>query len=78
MGEVAAVLLWILFGVVAIALLGLVCSWVLKARGGLEVMHYAEPDVAALAKSDAIRIKADARANAMHSRRTEQNTYGGF
>ena len=70
-------LLWIIIGVVAIALLGLVCSWVLKARGGLESMHSAEPDVAARAQSDATRIKADARANAMH-RNTQQNTLGGF
>ena len=74
MGEVAAVLLWILFGVVAIALLGLVCSWVLKARGGLESMHYADPDGAALAKSDATRIKADARTNAVPGRSAQQNT----
>jgi hypothetical protein len=33
------VTLWIVVGVVAIAVLGFVCSWVLNARGGLEAAH---------------------------------------
>jgi hypothetical protein len=34
---VLAVTVWIVVGLVAIALLGFVCDWVLKARSGLEV-----------------------------------------
>lgn len=60
MGEVAAVLLWILVGVVAIALLGLACSWVLKARGGFEPVQ-SDPDPVT-------------RANAVPSRGAQQNT----
>jgi hypothetical protein len=59
MGEVAAVLLWILVGVVAIALLGLACSWVLKARGGFESVQ-SDPD-------------AVTRANVVPSRGAQQN-----
>jgi hypothetical protein len=33
---VLAVTLWIVVGVLAIGVLGFVCSWVLNARGGLE------------------------------------------
>lgn len=29
--------LWIVIGIVAIALLGFACAWVLKARSGLEI-----------------------------------------
>jgi hypothetical protein len=38
-GEVLAVTLWIVVGVLAITVLGFVCSWVLNARGGLEPAH---------------------------------------
>ena len=31
--------LWIVVGVLAITVLGFVCSWVLNARGGLEPAH---------------------------------------
>lgn len=37
-------LLWIIIGVLAIGLLGLACSWVLKARGGLDAMYQADGD----------------------------------
>ncbi len=36
-GEVPAVTPWIVIGIVAIALLGFTCAWVLKARSGLEI-----------------------------------------
>jgi hypothetical protein len=38
-GEVLAVTLWIIVGVFAITVLGFVCSWVIRARGGLEAGH---------------------------------------
>jgi hypothetical protein len=68
MGEVAAVLLWIVIGVVAIALLGRACSWVLKAQGGLEAMQYADSDAGVRAKADAFRLNADAVPAAAPSR----------
>ncbi|HEY7049558.1 MAG TPA: hypothetical protein VH373_20245 [Jatrophihabitantaceae bacterium] len=56
-------LLWIFLGVVAIALLGLACSWVLKARGGFESVQYTDPDALARAKANVL---------------PEQNTYGNI
>jgi len=41
-GEVLAVTLWIVVGVLSITVLGFVCSWVLNARGGLEAAHPTE------------------------------------
>ena len=47
--------LWILFGLVTIALLGFVCAWILKARGGLEVEHQADPGERSLRPENARR-----------------------
>ena len=54
-------LLLIIIGVAAICVLGLVCNWVLRARGGLDSMYQSDPD-------RATRIEMDTQLNAMHSR----------
>ena len=39
--------LWIIAGVIAIGVLGLACSWVLRARSGLDSTHQYDLDRAA-------------------------------
>jgi hypothetical protein len=46
------VTLWIVLGVVALVALGLACSWVLRARGGLDAMYQTDPDRAARTELD--------------------------
>jgi hypothetical protein len=50
---VLAVTVWIVVGLVAIALLGVVCDWVLKARSGLEVDVRTDADRAHRPEADA-------------------------
>jgi hypothetical protein len=60
------VLLWIIVGVIAIGLLGLACSWVLRARSGLDSMYQYDADRAA-------RIDQDAQLNTLHTRGTHRS-----
>jgi hypothetical protein len=46
------VTLWIIIGVIALGALGLACSWVLRARGGLDALYQTDPDRAARAELD--------------------------
>jgi tRNA A37 threonylcarbamoyladenosine dehydratase len=73
MGEVSAVTLWIVVGVIALGALGLVCSWVLRARGGLDAMYQIDPDRAA-------RDEVDAQLHAMQVRDRSSGGagFGGF
>jgi hypothetical protein len=70
MGEVSAVVLWIVIGVFAISVLGVVCSRILQARSRLEPLHPADPDLRK-------RLRAEAQANAVHSRASRGETIGG-
>jgi len=67
------VTLWIIIGVIALVGLGLACSWVLRARGGLDAMYQTDPDRAA-------RIELDSQVHVMQSqsRRNDGGSYGGF
>jgi hypothetical protein len=70
-GEVSAVVLWIVIGALAICLLGVVCSWILRARSRLEP---AQPADAERRK----RLRAEAQANAAYSRAAQDNSFGGW
>ena len=61
--------LWIIVGVIAIGLLGLACSWVLRARSGLDSMHPNDPDHAA-------RTEQEAQLNALPTTRGTHRTRG--
>lgn len=72
MGEVSAVTLWIIVGVIALGALGMLCSWVLRARGGLDATYQIDPDRAA-------RDEFDAQVHAMQVRdRSQRGGFGGF
>ncbi len=61
--------LWIIAGVIAIGVLGLACSWVLRARSGLDSTHQHDLDRAA-------RTEQDTQLNALHNRGAYRD--GGF
>jgi len=69
MGEVSAVVLWIIIGVLAICLLGVVCSWILRARSRLEPAQPADPEMRK-------RLRADAEANTAYSRAARGDRFG--
>ncbi len=59
-------LLWIIAGLLAIGVLGLACSWVLRARSGLDPMYQSDPDRAP-------RVEPDAQLNPIRRRGTRQS-----
>jgi uncharacterized membrane protein YccC len=67
-GEVSAVVLWIIILALAICLLGIVCSWILQARSRLEPAQPADLE---------LRKRLEAKANALYSRTVQDNTFGG-
>jgi hypothetical protein len=69
-GEVWAVVLWIIIGVLAVCLLGVVCSRILRARSRLEPLQPTDPDLPK-------RLRAEAKANRAHSKAARQHNYGG-
>lgn len=70
MGEVFAVVLWIFLGAIAICLLGVVCSRILRAHSRLEPLQPADPE-------SRTRLRAEAQANAVHRRAARGETIGG-
>jgi hypothetical protein len=70
MGEVSAVVLWIVLGALAICLLGVVCSRILRARSRLEPLQPADPELRK-------RLTAEAKANRVHSRAAHGEPFGG-
>lgn len=71
MGEVSAVVLWIIIGVLAVWLLGVVCSRILRARSRLEPFHPSDPELQK-------RLRAESEANVANSRaRRQENNFGG-
>jgi hypothetical protein len=67
-GEVSAVVLWIVIVALAICLLGVVCSWILQARSRLEPAQPADLE---------LRKHLEAKAKTVYSRAARDNTFGG-
>jgi hypothetical protein len=65
------VLLWVVFGLLAICVLGLFCARVLRGRTGLEVMN--RTDLERIA-----RQQADVRFREMHMNNAQGNGYPGL
>ena len=65
--------LWIIIGVIALIGLGLACSWILRARAGLDATYQTDPDRAA-------RIELDTQLHHMQidGRRNGGGGAGGF
>lgn len=61
MGEVSAVLLWIVLGALGICLLGVVCNRILQAHSRLEPAQTADPE-------QRLRLRAEAQANVEYYR----------
>ena len=70
MGEVFAVVLWMLIGAIAICLLGAVCSWILRARSRLEPLQPGDPELRK-------RFRAEVKANGLHTRAADGEPFGG-
>jgi C4-dicarboxylate-specific signal transduction histidine kinase len=67
---VLAVLLWVVIAVVAVCLLGVVCSRILRARSRLEPLQPADPELHK-------RVTAKTQEmDALYTRRPRDNTIG--